>query len=131
MEGSPTVVSSGISSSNPTTTACTPNEVKVVQLRRVRWAHEVSSKLSAKIFSANIFCSGMVSSSDRICLLLWTPQSPRFGGVAENKKGRVCTRPVGTFWTLQVSACYCFGVSAGLGAGFGVVAAPDFGAAGL
>jgi hypothetical protein len=70
-EGSPTVVNSGISNSSPTITACSPNDVSVIQLRRPRSAQEVSNKLSAN----------MMSSSVNSCLLLWTPreemQSPR------------------------------------------------------
>src|SRR5580658_2872659 len=38
--GTPTVFSTGSRSSRLTTTACTPNEVKVVQLRRPRCAQE-------------------------------------------------------------------------------------------
>jgi hypothetical protein len=62
--GSPTVVSSGISSSSPMITACSPNDVSVIQLRRPRSAQEISSKLSAN----------MASSSVNSCLLLWTPR---------------------------------------------------------
>jgi len=50
--GSPTVFNTGSNSNSPMITACNPNEVIVVQLRRVRWAHEVSSKLSANIVSS-------------------------------------------------------------------------------
>src|SRR5579863_2711230 len=60
-EGSPTVCHKGNSSSNPMTTACSPNEVNVVQLRRVRWAHEVSSMLSANMMSSclkSVCCNG-------------------------------------------------------------------------
>ncbi len=56
--GNPTVFHSGNSSNNPRITACSPNEVNVVKLRRVRWPHEVSSMLSA-----NIPCSNIASSS--------------------------------------------------------------------
>src|SRR4029077_8561399 len=64
-DGNPTVVNSGISSSNPMITACSPNDVSVMQLRRPRSAQEVSNKLSAN----------MVSSSVNSCLLLLTPQT--------------------------------------------------------
>jgi hypothetical protein len=63
-DGSPTVVSSGISSSSPMITACSPNDVSVIQLRRPRSAQEVSRKLSAN----------MASLQREVCLLLWTPQ---------------------------------------------------------
>src|SRR5579862_4163763 len=54
------------------------------------------------------------------------------GPAAQNKKGRVFTRPAGTFRTREVSALrYCFGVSLDFGAaGFGVVLV-GFGAAGF
>src|ERR1700757_4793990 len=64
-DGNPTVVNSGISSSNPMITPCSPNDVSVIQLRRPRSAQEVSNKLSAN----------MASSSVNFCLLLWTPQT--------------------------------------------------------
>src|SRR5438477_2265727 len=50
--GRPTVFSNGTISSSPITTACNPNEVNVVQLLRVRWAHDVSSMLSANMVSS-------------------------------------------------------------------------------
>jgi hypothetical protein len=52
--GSPTVVNNGIVRSIPIATACTPNEVRVVQLLCPRCVHEVSSKLSANIVSSSI-----------------------------------------------------------------------------
>jgi hypothetical protein len=67
-DGSPAVFNSGKSSSKAMTSACSPNEVSVVQLRLARCAHEVSNILSANIASLN-----MVSSQREICLLLWTP----------------------------------------------------------
>jgi hypothetical protein len=50
--GKPTVSNAGNKSKSPMATASIPNEVKVVQLRRVRWAHEVSNKLSSNIASS-------------------------------------------------------------------------------
>ena len=50
--GMPTPPSNEIRSNDPMATACSPNEVKVVQLRREYWAQEVSSKLSANIVSS-------------------------------------------------------------------------------
>ena len=90
--GNPTDFQSGNISSRPITAACTPNEVNVVQLWRVRWPDEVSSMQSANIVS---------SSLKSVC---WyghraASRSPR----AQNKKGRVFTRPAGTFWTPEVS----------------------------
>ncbi|HTW31616.1 MAG TPA: hypothetical protein VMD76_08065, partial [Candidatus Sulfotelmatobacter sp.] len=61
--GKPTVVNSGTTSNTPTATACNPKEVSVSQLRRERFAHEFSSKLSANIASSNAACFTMVSSS--------------------------------------------------------------------
>src|ERR1035438_1593642 len=52
-DGSPAVLSSGNRSSRAMISACSPNEVNVVQLRRVRCAHEVSSMLSANIVSSS------------------------------------------------------------------------------
>src|SRR5579864_1417673 len=68
-DGRPTVFHSGTRSRTPITSVCRPNEVKVVQLRRVRCPQEFSSMLPA-----NIVSSDMVSSSCEICLLVWTPQ---------------------------------------------------------
>src|SRR5690242_19951048 len=76
ISGTPTVVSTGIISSNPNTTACKPNEVSVVQPRRPRSAQEVSNKLSAN----------MVSSQREICLLLWTPAAMRLAPQLKIKK---------------------------------------------
>src|SRR5579864_3386788 len=75
-EGSPTVVNSGISNSSPTITACSPNDVSVIQLRRPRSAQEVSSKLSAN----------MMSSSVNSCLLLWTPREEMLAQRAQKIK---------------------------------------------
>jgi hypothetical protein len=60
LEGSLTVFSSGNSKIRPMTSDCSPNEVSVVQFRRVLRADELSSKLSA-----NIVSSGMASSSEK------------------------------------------------------------------
>jgi hypothetical protein len=73
-DGRPTVFSTGSNSSRQITTACTPNEVKVVQLRRARWAQEVSSMLSVKMVSSNIVSSNIGILQREICLLLWTPR---------------------------------------------------------
>src|SRR3954469_4110542 len=54
VDGSPTVVNSGTSRSSPTISISSPNEVSVVQRRRSRSAHEVSSKLSANMASSSI-----------------------------------------------------------------------------
>src|SRR5258705_65291 len=93
-DGSPTVVNIGISSSNPMITACSPNDVSVIQLRRPLSAQQVSNKLSAN----------MVSSSVNSCLLLWTPQTETQSPRAQKNKGRVVTRPSGTFRTREVFA---------------------------
>src|ERR1051326_5925657 len=81
-DGNPTVFHSGITSSTPMASASSPNEVRVVQLRRERWAQEASSRLSQKILSprirGSIPCATMVSSEREICLQVWTPRhSPR------------------------------------------------------
>jgi hypothetical protein len=75
-DGNPTVFHSGSKSNNPITTTCNPNEVSVIPLRRARWAHEVSSRLSAN----------MVSSHGEICLLLWTPDMNPQMQLAQRKK---------------------------------------------
>jgi hypothetical protein len=62
-DGNPTVFHNGSNSSRPISAACSPNEVKVVQPRRERWAQEASSKLSAN----------MAPSFSEIRLLLGTP----------------------------------------------------------
>ena len=60
-DGKPTVFSTGNKSSRPMITACSPNDVSVVQLRRMRWAQEVSSMLSANIVSSNMTSSSVKS----------------------------------------------------------------------
>src|SRR5438270_5535860 len=66
-KGKPTVFHKGNNSRHPITSTCTPNDVKVVQLRRARCAHEVSSMLSARnfcsMFLSKISSAAMVSSS--------------------------------------------------------------------
>ncbi len=52
--GSPMVFHSGNNSRQPIIAACSPNDVKVVQLRRARWAQDVSSMLSANIVSSSV-----------------------------------------------------------------------------
>src|SRR5271169_2160413 len=74
--GRPTVFHSGSSSKLPITSACNPNEVTVVQLRRVFWAQEVSSMLSANIMSSSV----------KICLLVWTPRWLARAMLAQRKK---------------------------------------------
>jgi hypothetical protein len=91
--GNPTVVSTGIINSSPTITACNPNDVSVVQLRRLRWAHEVSSRLSAN----------MMSSSVKSVCCYGHHESPLWRSL-QKKKGRVFTRPGGTFLKLEVSS---------------------------
>jgi hypothetical protein len=52
--GSPIVFHSGNNSKQPMINACSPNDVSVVQLRRARWAQDVSSMLSANIVSSSV-----------------------------------------------------------------------------
>jgi hypothetical protein len=54
VDGKPTVLSTGKSSSRPIIKACSPNEIDVVQLRRAVWAQEVSSMLSPNIVSSSV-----------------------------------------------------------------------------
>src|SRR5215470_535115 len=56
--GTPTVVNNGMVSNTPIASACSPNDVAVIQPRRERWAHEISNKLSANMASsaANLGC---------------------------------------------------------------------------
>jgi hypothetical protein len=54
LSGSPTVVMSEIVSKPPSTAACNANEVRVVQLLCVRWAHDVSNMLSANMVSSSV-----------------------------------------------------------------------------
>src|ERR1700686_4125426 len=91
-DGSPTVLHSGSKSSKAITSACSPNDVSVVQLLRVRWHQEVSSMLSANI----------VSSSAKSFAGMDTANAAADDADAK-KKGRVFTRPVGTFGTPLVS----------------------------
>src|SRR5438270_13343924 len=86
LSGSPTVVMSEIVSKPPRTAACNANEVRVVQLLCVRWAHDVSKMLSAN----------MVSSSVNAACCYGHHQA-RFECLLPKKKGRVFTRPAGTF----------------------------------
>jgi hypothetical protein len=74
--GNPMVFHNGNNSNNPMIRTCSPNEVNVVQLRRVRWAQGVSNILSANI----------VSSSREICLLVWTPRTLRQATLPQTKK---------------------------------------------
>ena len=60
-DGRPTVFNTGNKSSRPMITACSPNDVSVVQLRRMRWTQEVSSMLSANILSSNMASSSLKS----------------------------------------------------------------------
>src|SRR5215831_9607994 len=119
--GKPTVVSSGTSSMSPTITACSPKEVRVVQLRRPRSPHEVSSKLSANMASSSVksvWCYG---------------HQPSLGWSGRGKKKRPReARPLWNFgYSGGVRCGYCFGVSLGFGVvGFGVVGTGAF-AAGL
>ena len=86
--GSPTVVQSGNhQQALRAPAACNPNEVSVVQLRRVRWAHDVSSMLSAN----------MVSSSVKSVCCYGHQRTALTVALCQNKKGRVFTRPAGTF----------------------------------
>src|SRR5450432_1662 len=88
-DGNPTVFHSGITSSTPIASASSPNEVRVVQLRRERWAHDDSSRLSPNILSpdnrASIPCATMVSSEREICLQVWTPPGLPSEAVAQIK----------------------------------------------
>jgi hypothetical protein len=97
--GSPTVLSRGKRSSIPIITACSPNEVIVVQLRRVRCAQEVSSMLSANMLSVNIEPSSvaslnMASSSVKSCCW-YGHRKPTRGRRMCKKKGRARARPAG------------------------------------
>ena len=74
--GSPMVFHSGNNSKQPIISACSPNDVSVVQLRRVRWAQEVSTILSAN----------MLSSRREICLLVWTPRTLKLSMRPQRKK---------------------------------------------
>src|ERR1700680_918242 len=58
-DGSPTVFHSGNRSSSPIITASNANEVNVVQLHRVRCAHEISSMQSANMVCSNTASSGV------------------------------------------------------------------------
>src|SRR5436305_7350935 len=92
LSGSPTVVMSEIVSKPPSTAACNANEVRVVQLLCVRWAHEVSIMLSAN----------MVSSSVNLLAAMDTTKLAS-SACFQRKKGRVFTRPAGTFPARKVS----------------------------
>ncbi len=127
-EGRPTVFHSGKRRSTPITSASSPNELRVVQLRRVRWANEVSSRLSA-----NIVSSDMASSSVKLFAGMDTTKLHR-GGNASNKKGRVFARPYWNFLDTRGVRSRYFGGSVALGAaGLGAVPRPvaGFGAVGL
>jgi hypothetical protein len=90
--GSPTVVNSGISISDPRITACSPKEVSAVQLRRPRSAHEVSSKLSENMASSRV---------NSVCC--YGHRSPNRRNAKRKKKGRGISRPSGTFPIIEVS----------------------------
>src|SRR5262249_47477532 len=107
---------------------CSPNEPIVIQLRRERCAHDVSSMLSAN----------MVSSPDDTVVADMDTARTEDAAASRKNKGRVVTRPLGTFRTLKVSHRLSYlgaGVVVagfvGVVAGFGVVAAglvvPGFG----
>src|SRR3981081_1141852 len=81
---------SGIKSKIAVTVACSAKEVSVVQLLRVCSAHEVSSALSAN----------MASSCVERCFLYGHRRSRSRRG-NRKEKGRVSTRPLGTFTILQ------------------------------
>src|ERR1700733_3003308 len=81
LEGSLTVLSSGNNKTRPMTSDCSPNEVSVVQLRRVLRFDELSSRLSA-----NIVSSSMASSREKIGLLIWTPCSEQKKKSANEKR---------------------------------------------
>jgi hypothetical protein len=101
-DGKPTVFSSGKSNNSPIITACNPNEVNVVQLRRARCDHDVSSMLSANIFE--IVFGNMASLQCQICFLLWTPRTRTQTLLAQRKKAAPKCGLAGTFRTQQVSA---------------------------
>ena len=109
--GTPTDFHSGNSNSRPITNACSPNEDSVIQLRRVRWAHEVSSMLSA-----NMVCSNIVSSSVKsVC---WYGHHELAADNPTEKIKAAFSR--GLLELSEQCRCraYCFGGSLGLGAGF-------------
>lgn len=54
--GSAVVAISGSSNRNAAASACSPNEVSVIQARREPWAQEVSSVLSANMVSSRVSC---------------------------------------------------------------------------
>ena len=113
--GRPTVLSEGIVSNIPITRTCSPNEVNVVQLLCVRWAHDVCSMLSAN----------MVSSSVKLFAGMDTTR-PAQGTAPKEKIGRVFTRPAGTFGTPKVSVWIYLDGSLDLGVvGFGAAPEPD------
>src|SRR5579862_5834600 len=94
--GIPTPPSNETSSSDPISTACSPNEVSVVQLRREYWPQEGSSKLSANMVSSRI---NLFAAMDT------TPNPP--GAFRQRNKAAFSRSLLGTFPTLEVSF-YCF-----------------------
>jgi hypothetical protein len=76
--GTITVFHSGRISRLPITTACSPNELKVVQLRRMRWAEETSSRLSANIAPSFL----------KSCLLVRTPRRAGSARPRQRKRPR-------------------------------------------
>jgi hypothetical protein len=102
--GSPTVFSTGKRSSSPIITACSPNEVIVVQLRRVRCAQEVSSMLSANMLSVTIAPSGVaslniVSSSVKSCCW-YGHRKPKRGRRMRKKKAALARGLLELWWNL-------------------------------
>src|SRR6476646_7179098 len=80
--GSPTVFISENVNKAPSTAACNANEVRVVQLLCARWAHDVSSMLSANRASSGVNLLAAMDTS-KVASSAWF----------EIKKGRVFTRP--------------------------------------
>src|SRR5579864_2761912 len=92
LSGSPTVLMSEIVSKPPSIAACSANEVRVVQLLCARWAHDVSNMLSANMVSSSVYLLAAMDTA--------TLADPP---VLQRKKGRVFTRPAGTFPARKVS----------------------------
>src|SRR5436305_8762261 len=121
LSGSPTVVMSEIVSKPPSTAACNANEVRVVQLLWVRWAHDVSIMLFANMVSSSV---NLLAAMDTTKLV----SSAYF----QRKKGRVFTRPAGTFRHARCRIRSYFGGSLDFGAlDFGAVPVGALGVVGL
>src|SRR5207302_7519312 len=89
--GNPAGRSSGKISNTPTANACKPNEVRAVSPRRERSFHDelrVSSNMVSSLVKAT-------TTKDTNPPLRRQPRS--------KEKGRICTRPLGTFLTHAVS----------------------------